>query len=99
MNQEWLIKRGFNFKIHNSVYKNNEICFTEEYLKLTEELGSEARGFASLLMTHWDPELKTLLDYFGDPDAEEDEYSGIDGTPMNVKEDVTDLWEYYDKAA
>jgi len=73
----------------------NEICFTDEYLALTKELGWGARKFAAHLITHWDLDHQHLLDYFGPEDDEEDKYSGIDGEPMDVKEDVTDLWEYY----
>jgi hypothetical protein len=74
---------------------NSEICFTDEYLELTSEIGWGARKFASHLITHWTLEFQSLLDYFGPEDTEEDMYSGIDGEPMDVKEDVTDLWEYY----
>jgi len=72
-----------------------EICFTDEYLKITSDLGWGARKFASHLATHWTLEFQSMLDYFGPDDAEQDLYSGIDGEPMDVKEDVTDLWEYY----
>ena len=75
----------------------NEICFTKEYLELTKCLGWGARKFAAHLITHWDLEFQTMLDYFGSPDEETDKYSCVDGEPMNVKEDVTDLWEYYGK--
>lgn len=77
---------------------HDELCFTDEYLELTKELGWGARKFAAHLITHWDLEFQNILDYFGDPDLEEDEYSGHDGDPMDVKHDVTDLWEYYEKA-
>jgi len=78
--------------------EDNEICFTNEYLQLTKELGWGARKFAAHLITHWDGDnLQNILDYLGPEDAEEDKYSGIDGQPMDVKEDVTDLWEYYGK--
>jgi len=76
----------------------NEICFTEEYLEIMKEIGGQdARKFASQLVTDWGDENKTLLDWFGDPDKDEDEYSGIDGEPMNVREDKMDLLEYYSK--
>jgi len=74
---------------------NGEICFTDEYLELTSDLGWGARKFAAHLATHWTLEFQSMLDYFGPDDAEEDLYSGIDGEPMDVKEDITDLWEYY----
>lgn len=74
---------------------DNEICFTEEYLALTGELGWEARRFAAHLITHWAPEFQSMLDYFGSDEEDKDKYSGIDGEPMDVREDVTDLWEYY----
>jgi hypothetical protein len=77
--------------------EDNEIRFTKEYLDLSSELGWGARKFAAHLITHWDLDFQTILDYFGPADAEEDKYSGIDGEPMDVKEDVTDLWEYYGK--
>lgn len=75
--------------------ENDEICFTEEYLELTKDLGWGARKFASHLIAHWTLDFQGLLDYFGPDDADEDMYTGIDGEPMDVKEDVTDLWEYY----
>lgn len=73
-----------------------EICFTDEYLEVTSEIGWGARKFAAHLITHWTLEFQSLLDYFGPVDAEEDLYSGVDGEPMDVKEDITDLWEYYE---
>lgn len=75
----------------------NEICFTEEYLEITKELMWGARKFAAHLITYWDLEHQNILDYFGSDDDEEDKYSGINGQPMNVREDVTDLLSYYDK--
>lgn len=74
-----------------------EICFTQEYLDLTSEFSGGARRFAAHLITHWDDEHQSILDYFGSDEQEEDTYSGIDGEPMDVREDVTDLWEYYGK--
>ncbi|MFA5024280.1 MAG: hypothetical protein WC523_04950 [Patescibacteria group bacterium] len=41
--------------------------------------------------------MQDILNYFGPEDAETDKYDGIDGHPMDVKEDVTDLWSYYGK--
>lgn len=78
--------------------ENNEICFTDEYLQLTKELGGGSRKFAAHLITHWDGEnLQNILDYFGPEDQEVDKYDGIDGHPMDVREDTTDLWSYYGK--
>lgn len=77
---------------------NNEIEFTEDFIKLTEKLGSERRSFVSQLITHWNPELKNLLDYFGSDDDEEDLYTGIDGDPMDIREDVMDVWDYMEIA-
>jgi hypothetical protein len=77
--------------------EQNEICFTKEYLELIGELGWGARKFAAHLITHWDLEFQNMLDYFGPDDDEEDKYSGIDGEPMDIREDTTDLWEYYGK--
>jgi hypothetical protein len=74
---------------------DGEICFTDEYLDAISDLGWGARKFAAHLITHWSLEFQSILDYFGPDDAEEDLYSGIDGEPMDVKEDITDLWEYY----
>jgi len=76
---------------------DGEICFTQEYLDLTNELGGGARQFAAHLITHWDAEFQSMLDYFGSDEDDEDRYSGIDGEPMDVREDITDLWEYYGK--
>ena len=76
--------------------ENGEICFTQEYLDVIGDLGGGARKFASHMISHWDLELQSLLDYFGPPDLEEDLYSGIDGEAMDVREDICDVWEYYD---
>ena len=73
----------------------NEIKFTKEFLALTKELGGGARRFAAMLITHWDVSFTNMLDWFGPVDSEADKYSGIDGEPMDVREDVTDLWEYH----
>lgn len=72
---------------------DNEIKFTKEYLKLTKEIGCGARKFASHLITHWAPDLQGLLDYFGPPDIEKDWYTGVDGEPMDVRDDIPELWE------
>lgn len=74
---------------------DNEIRFTKEYLTLTSELGWGARKFASHLISHWTLDFQSLLDYFGPMEDEQDKYNGIDGEPMDVREDITDLWEYY----
>jgi len=74
---------------------DGEICFTQEYLELAGELGWGARKFAAHLISHWTNDFQSLLDYFGPDEDEDDKYTGIDGDPMDVKEDVTDLWEYY----
>jgi hypothetical protein len=74
-----------------------EIRFTKEFLALTKTFPG-TRKLASQLITHWGPEFAGFLDYFGPPDAEEDKYSGIDGEPMDVKEDMCDLWEYKELA-
>lgn len=75
----------------------NEICFTDEYLEIMSDIGGNARSFVSQLISDWGDENKTLLDYFGNPDLEEDEYDGIDGNPMDIREDKMDLLEYYGK--
>jgi hypothetical protein len=75
--------------------EEGRICFTKEYLDVTKDLGGGARKFAALLITHWNKDFQSLLDYFGPEDLEEDLYSGIDGEPMDVREDVTDVWAYY----
>lgn len=70
-----------------------EICFTQKFIDLTSNLGSHRREFVAQLITHWDPELSRMLNYFGPDDAEEDLYSGVDGQPMDVREDIPYLWE------
>jgi hypothetical protein len=40
-----------------------------------------------------------MLDYFGPDDSEKDTYTGIDGDPMDVREDITDVWDYKDLTA
>lgn len=73
--------------------KDNEICFTQEYLNLTKSLGYGARKFASHLITYWDKSFENNLDYFGPDEAEEDWYSGIDGEAMDVGELLADTLE------
>ena len=73
--------------------KENEICFTPQYLELTSCLGWGARKFVAHLITHWDMKFQNMLDYFGPEDVEEDWYSGIDGEGMDVIELLPDLWE------
>lgn len=77
--------------------KDGEIVFTQDYLKLFKGLNGEARRFAAQLITQWTNDFISILDYFGPEDQEEDKYSGVDGEPMDVREDTTDLWEYYGK--
>jgi len=71
-----------------------EIRFTQEWLEATKELGDATRSFAAQLVTHWNPEFSRMLDYFGPDDAEEDVYTGINGDPMDVREDIPYTWEY-----
>lgn len=73
---------------------DGDLVFTPEYLEAMKEVSHLTRRFASQLMTHFGNEYTTLLDYFGPDDTEKDIYSGIDGEPMNVREDITDLWEF-----
>ena len=76
--------------------ENGEIRFTKEYLEATKELSGSARKFAAQIATHWSKEFENLLDYFGPDDAEEDWYSGVDGEPMDIREDTPEMWEYYE---
>lgn len=71
-----------------------DLVFTPEYLEVMKEVSHLTRRFASQLATFWGREYQTLLDYFGPDDLEKDLYSGIDGEEMNVREDITDLWDY-----
>ena len=73
--------------------KENEICFTPEYLNLTKSLGWGARKFAAHLITHWERNFENTLDYFGPEEVEKDWYSGIDGEPMDVGELLADTLE------
>jgi len=75
--------------------KENEICFTQEYLEITKCLGWGARKFAAHLIAHWEPKYQNVLDYFGPEEAEEDWYSGIDGEPMDVGDIIPDLLEVH----
>lgn len=74
--------------------KNNELCFTQEYLNLTQQLGWGARKFAAHLATYWSKDFETVLDYFGPEEADEDIYSGIDGEEMDVGEKHAEHLEY-----
>lgn len=80
--------------------KDSELCFTERYLNIMKPLCGGARRFASLLITGWGEgqEHEGLLDYFGSSDLEKDIYTGIDGDPMDVREDIPELWEIENKA-
>jgi hypothetical protein len=70
-----------------------EIKFTREFLAATKDFPG-IRKLTAHLISHWDPEYTTMLDYFGPDDSESDKYTGIDGDPMDVREDITDLWSY-----
>jgi hypothetical protein len=72
---------------------DGEIRFAPEFLELTKDFPG-IRKFTAHLVSHWDPEYATMLDYFGPDDSEADKYTGIDGDPMDVREDVADLWSY-----
>ena len=87
-NEEWVSLCEFT--------ETNDIRFTKEFLEATRELAGGARKFASHLITHWGKEFEGLLDYFGPEDVEQDWYSGIDGDPMDVREDVPEMWEYHE---
>lgn len=75
--------------------KDNEICFTPEYLNIAGCLGWGARKFASHLISHWEIKYQNILDYFGPEDVEEDWYSGIDGEGMDVGDMMPELFETY----
>lgn len=79
-------------------FKDGEICFSEEYINIMKPVGGHIRTFASQLISHWDSmtEFKDLLNYFGPDDLDEDVYSGIDGDPMDVRDDIPELWEIRD---
>ena len=77
--------------------QNGEMRFTKEYLALTERLGDGARKFAAHLATNWDRVFENTLDYFGPDDAEEDWYTGINGDPMDVNEDIPEYCEVQGK--
>lgn len=72
-----------------------EIRFTKEVLELTKDFPG-LRRFTAQLISHWGAEFETMLDYFGPDDADADKYSGIDGEPMSVREDICELWSYKD---
>ena len=76
--------------------EDSEIRFTKAWLEATKELGAATRTFAAHLITHWSPEFGRMLDYFGPDDAEEDIFTGVNGDPMDVREDVPYTWEYTD---
>lgn len=76
--------------------KDNELCFSKDYLNLTQKLGWGARKFVAHLITHWDKKFETALDYFGPEEAEEDWYSGIDGESMDVGESHAEQFEYHE---
>ena len=77
---------------------SGDLVFTKEYLEATKEMSGLARKFAAQFTTHWAKEFENLLDYFGPDDAEKDWYSGVDGESMDVREDIPEMWDYYDLA-
>jgi hypothetical protein len=74
--------------------EDSEIRFTQQWLDATRELGAATRTFAAHLITHWAPEFSRMLDYFGPDDAEVDTFTGVNGDPMDVREDIPYTWEY-----
>lgn len=76
---------------------DGNIRFTQEFLDITKSFPG-TRKFAAQLITHWGPEFFTMLDYFGPDNEEQDKFSGIDGEPMDCREDIPDLWEYKELA-
>lgn len=77
--------------------EGGELCFTDDFITATKELGGGRRKFISRLVGAFDGTTDTALDYFGPTDAEEDWYDGIDGHRMDVGEDVPDLLAYKGK--
>src|SRR5574337_596869 len=78
--------------------ESNDIRFTKAFLELTTPLGGNRRKFASQLISHWTGEhLNKLLDYFG-PDDQEDLYTGLDTDPIDIDENLMDMWDYQDLA-
>jgi len=78
--------------------EQGEIRFTKELLDATKDF-TEIRKFASQLISHWGLEYIRLLDYFGPDDAKEDKFSCIDGEPMDIRDDIPDLYSYKELAA
>ena len=76
--------------------EDSEIVFTEEYLKVTGDIGGGGRKLAAHLISHWDKSFSNMLDYFGPDSSAKDWYTGSDGDPMDVREDTPEMWEYYD---
>lgn len=79
-------------KICNIV--ENELCFTQEFMEATKELGGTRRKFASHIVGGLEKSFETLLDYFGPDDMENDFYDGIDGHAMDVNEMIPDTLSY-----
>lgn len=77
---------------------DGDIVFTKEIMELTKDFAG-LRRFAAQLIAHWGPEYAGMLDYFGSNDSEADQFSGIDGDKMDVREDIADVWSYRDLAA
>lgn len=78
--------------------EEGNLRFTPEYLEATKDLPG-ARKLASHLITHWEGDnFSTVLDYFGPDEGEADQFSGIDGQPMDIRPDLMELWDYKDLA-
>jgi hypothetical protein len=73
--------------------KENELCFTPVFLEKTKTLGGKRREFVSFLVGGWERSFNSLLDYFGDPELEKDEYDGIDGHGMDINEMIPETLE------
>lgn len=73
--------------------RENELCFTQEFIQATEALGGNRRALAAHLVAGWERSIEGLLDYFGPDDMEKDLYDGIDGHAMDINEMIPDTLE------
>lgn len=66
-----------------------EIVFTDEFINATREIASHRRVFVARLLSFWQKDYDQVLNFFGWSDSgEDDKYSGIDGEPMDIDEEM-----------
>ena len=89
-----MIEKGEDFIQLCELNGDGDIVFTSDYLRAMKGLNNGPRQLAVELVDSFKSEHKNLLDYFGEEEQETDKYTGLDGDPMDVREDICELQAY-----